>query len=144
MLLDLSSLKKAIDALAGAMTEVKDPQFMNALSSRQQSIVQAGVIQHFEFTYELCWKFMRRWLQENVGRVYVDGVSRRELFRLAAENRLIEDVDAWWTYHKARNLTSHIYNEEIADDVFEAAEEFLPHAQALLNALKAQNDDEEA
>jgi hypothetical protein len=27
---------------------------------------------------------------------------------------------------------------------FEAAEEFLPHAQALLNALKAQNDDEEA
>ncbi|HHJ07564.1 MAG TPA: nucleotidyltransferase [Anaerolineae bacterium] len=144
MPLDLSGFQKAIDALTGAVTEVNNPQFMNALSSRQQSIVQAGVIQHFEFTYELCWKFMRRWLLENIGRVYVDGVSRRELFRLAAENRLIEDVDAWWGYHKARNLTSHIYNEEIADDVFAAAEDFLPHAKALLKALKARNDEEEA
>jgi len=142
MLLDLSGLQKAVDALTGAVAEANNPQFMNALSSRQQSIVQAGVIQHFEFTYELCWKFMRRWLLENVGRVYVDGISRRELFRLAAENRLIEDVDAWWIYHKARNLTSHIYNEETADDVFAAAEEFLPHAKALLTALQARNDEE--
>ncbi|HEY85514.1 MAG TPA: nucleotidyltransferase [Chloroflexi bacterium] len=143
MLLDLSSLQKSVDALAGAMIEVGNSQFMNELSSRQQTIVQAGVIQHFEFTYELCWKFMKRWLQENVGRVYVDGVSRRELFRIAAENRLIDDVDAWWAYHKARNLTSHIYNEEVADDVFAVSEEFLPQAQALLKALEARNDDEE-
>jgi hypothetical protein len=35
---------------------------------------------------------MKRWLEENVGSASVDGVPRRELFRLAAESRLIEEL----------------------------------------------------
>ena len=83
---------------------------------------------------------MRRWLAENVGRVYVDGISRRELFRLAAEHRLISDVEAWWDYNRARNLTSHIYDEEVADEVFQAATQFLENAQLFLAALEERND----
>jgi len=140
MSLDLSSLKKAIESLEIAVHEADNDDFMDRLTPPQQDIIQAGVIQRFEFTYELCWKFMRRWLAENVGRAYVDGISRRELFRLAAEYRLITDVEAWWDYHRARNLTSHIYDEEVADEVFQAATQFLENAQLFLTALEERND----
>ncbi|GHS93430.1 nucleotidyltransferase [Synergistales bacterium] len=99
-------------------------------------ILRAGVIQTFEFTYELCWKYMRRWIAMNVGREYVDGVTRIELFRYAAENILIDDVLKWMEFHKARNLASHTYNEIIAKDVFQNAQEFLPYAKDFLQRIE--------
>jgi len=102
--------------------------------------LQAGVIQHFEFTYELCWKFLKRWLERNLGRSEVEGISRRELFRLAHESRFIDDVKLWMTFHAARNQTSHIYEQTTANDVLEVASEFLPQAQDLLQRLLAHND----
>jgi nucleotidyltransferase substrate binding protein (TIGR01987 family) len=98
------------------------------------------VILHFEFTYELCWKFIKRWLEMNVSATAVDGVTRRELFRLAAENRLIADVNEWMRYHEARNQTSHIYQPEIAESVYNTAHDFSRAAARLLAALEARND----
>ena len=36
---------------------------------------------------------MKRWLEKNYSSSYVDGVTRRELFRLAAENHIIDYVE---------------------------------------------------
>jgi len=69
-----------------------------------------------------------------------DGVTRRELFRLAAENRLIEDVEQWMIYHGARNQTVHIYDLEIAQEVYETARGFVKDAAKFLRALEAHND----
>ena len=99
-----------------------------------------GVIQHFEFTYELSWKFIRRWLETNIGRDSADGVSRRELFRMGAENRLIDDVDAWMRYHAARNNTSHTYNPSVAAEVYGISLDFARDAGRLLAALEARNE----
>lgn len=93
-----------------------------------------------EVAYEQSWKVMKRWLEENFSAVEVDGVTRRHLFRLAAENRLIDDVDVWMTFHKAHNETSHIYNCVIAAAVLERCPFFLVAGDALLAALKARND----
>src|SRR3954471_15820241 len=99
MPLVLNSLKKAVESLEKAVT------VYSAAADRAQlekDVLRAGVIQNFEFTYELSWKFMKRWLEENVSAT-VDGMTRKELFRLAAENKLIEDVEAWFRYHRSRN-----------------------------------------
>ncbi len=140
MKLDLSSLRKAVESLEKTLRVADDDAFMSGLSEDQKDAVRAGVIQNFEFTYELCWKFMRRWLQVNLGSAYVEGVARRHLFRLSAENKLIDDVDKWMEYHDARNETSHTYDEDTAEDVFAVAGEFLDDAEKLLKAIEARND----
>ena len=83
---------------------------------------------------------MKRWLEANLGSSHVEGVSRRQLFRLSAENRLINDVDEWMEYHDARNETSHTYDEGTAEDVFGTARVFLADAAQLLQALEVRND----
>ena len=83
---------------------------------------------------------MKRWLEVNFGSVYVEGVTRRQLFRLSAENRLIEDVDRWMEYHDARNETAHTYDENTAEEVFATARQFLADAETFLRALEARND----
>ena len=139
MNLDLSSLRKAIESLEKTLKVAENKELAAGLDDDAKDAIRAGGIQNFEFTYELCWKFMRRWLGINVGSTYVDGVTRRELFRLSAENRLISDVDQWMEYHDARNETAHTYNEDTADDVFETSRIFLADAKKLLEALKERN-----
>ena len=139
MTLDLSSLRKAVNSLDGAVAIASSDKELKTLSKAQRDLIRAGVIQHFEFTYELCWKFMQRWLEKNLGSAYVDGIPRKELFRIAAENQLISDTKSWMDYHEARNKTAHTYNENTAREVFNAAKLFIKDAQDFLKKLEAKN-----
>ncbi|MFH1727300.1 MAG: nucleotidyltransferase substrate binding protein [Pseudomonadota bacterium] len=140
MPLSLSSLKKALVSLQNSINVINDSTWIDSLTKEQLDSVKAGVIQNFEFTYELCWKFMKRWLDVNYGKTYVEGVARRELFRRAAENLLIEDVDKWMDYHEARNKTSHIYNQNVAQEVLTVANVFINDARLLLENIEKKND----
>jgi len=139
MALDLSSFKKALYSLENAL-HVASPDTLVTHDKRTQEVIRAGVIQNFEFTYELCWKFIKRWLESNIGATYVEGVTRRELFRLAKENRLITDVDDWMEYHDARNETSHTYDVGKAEEIFKVSQNFFTDAKRLLEALEQRND----
>ncbi len=140
MKLVLNSLVNAIDSMDRALRFANKRIIMEDINEEEKEVIRAGVIQNFEFTYELCWKFMKRWIEENISPGIVDGVTRRELFRLSAENHLIIDVEKWMEFHSARNKTSHTYDENIADDVYQAAVEFLPWAKDFLSRLEARND----
>jgi nucleotidyltransferase substrate binding protein (TIGR01987 family) len=133
--LDLTSLKKAISSLLKSIIVFDELDHMG-VTEDQLNVVKLGVIQHFEFCYELCWKFIKRWLNMNVSPDIADGVTRRGLFRLGAENKLLEDVDEWMVFHSARNQTLHTYDELVAEKVFIAARKFLPYAQNLLSRLE--------
>ena len=140
MLLELDSLRKAIKSLQAVLGKADDEALSMRIDDITRYAIKAGAIQNFEFTYELCWKFMKRWLENTMGNTYVDGVSRRELYRIAAEHRLIDDVDQWMIYHKARNITSHTYNEDRAEEVFQIAKIFVTDAEKLLHQIEAHND----
>jgi nucleotidyltransferase substrate binding protein (TIGR01987 family) len=139
MALDLSSLQKAVDSLQRAINVASSLKKENADKDNIE-VVRAGVIQNFEFTYELCWKFMKRWLEINGEGASVDGITRKELFRIAAERRLIENVEAWFAYTESRNETAHTYDPKTALDVFESAKSFLGDSKLLLKRLKEKND----
>lgn len=139
MELELSPLKKAVKCMDDSLKVIHHSKIVQKLDETTRNLLRSGIIQNFEVTYELSWKFMKKYLEINLGSEYVDGIPRKELFRIAAEHHLIKDVEAWFDYHKARNLTSHTYREEYAEEVFQAAESFMFNVKFLLQALEERN-----
>ena len=140
MALELEPFRKSISSLQQLIALIDDRLATSNDSNELRNGLRAGAIRYFEFTYELAWKLMKRWLENNMGSSYVDGVSRRELYRIAAEHRLIDDVDQWMDYHHDRNLTSHTYDEDVAKQVYETARCFIGDALNLYSVLQAHND----
>lgn len=140
MPLELGSLRQAILSLNAVLSRSNNLQLMTSLDDVTQQAIKAGAIQHFEFTYELSWKFMKRWLEMNVSPTAVDGVTRRELFRQAAEHKLIGDIESWMAHHYARNQTSQTYDASVAEEVYRAVDPFRRDVGELLAALEAHND----
>lgn len=141
MALDLSSLRKAVDSLERTLRVARDKKLAAELDSDAREAIRAGVIQNFKFTYELCWKFMRRWLRENADVEEAQYPrTRKELFRLAARSGLIREPLSWFSYSDARNLTSHTYDEDKAESVYETAAVFIKDAKYLLDRLQEHND----
>ena len=132
MNLDLSSLENATATLERPVHAATSLQA--SIPEELRETVRGGIIRNFEVAYEFSWKMMKRWLGAHVSPDVVDGVSRRELFRRAAESRLIADVDLWMGFHAARNETSHTHDHETA------AARCAPAARALLAALHARRD----
>ena len=78
---------------------------------------QQGLIQGFEYTHELAWKTLKDFLEHRgTEALYGSKDVTRQAFRLG----LIEDGDIWMDMIRDRNLTSHTYNEETAQEIVEA------------------------
>jgi nucleotidyltransferase substrate binding protein (TIGR01987 family) len=132
-MLDLSSLEKACEALALSL-QLYDRNSLPE-DNPEKVLLRDGVIQRFEFTYELSWKMLKRYLEE-YSLEKADGLNNRELFRIGWEQGLISDPEKWFHYLKMRNQTSHVYDKAKAIAVYAAARVFLPDAQHLLKQLK--------
>ena len=135
--LDAGPLRRVLGTLADLLEASGNADRMAMLSDVERIGIRAGAVKHFEMAYELSWKMAARWLDIHVAEGAAQGVSRRQLYRLAADHRLIHDVDEWMRYHDARNETVHVYDEAKAAAVHRAASEFVPAARALLAALEA-------
>jgi nucleotidyltransferase substrate binding protein (TIGR01987 family) len=141
MKLELTSLRKAVESLERSLNVAGDTDFPARLNPDQLEAVRAGVIQNFEVTYELCWKYIQRWLRQNAASQDAElPRTRKELFRLAARHGLINDPLPWFTYADARNITSHTYDEHNAESVYEVAKDFLTDAKNLQERLEELND----
>ncbi|GHU61545.1 nucleotidyltransferase [Spirochaetia bacterium] len=134
--IDITVLKNAVGSLERTITVINRKEQEDTIPADERETLQGGVIQAFEYTYELCWRFMKRWLDYNYSKDRTFGITRKELFRLAAENALIADVVPWFDFHDARNKTSHEYGGEIAKDVYRVAKEFLPYAKDFVSRLE--------
>jgi len=139
MALDLSSLKKSLNSYGSALS-VANKNLSGPVDKDLEQVIKAGVIQNFEFTFELCWKFMKRWLEKSIGESVTIGLSKKELFRAAAENKIITDVEDWFTYNEARNMTAQAYDRDTADDVYKIALKFYIVAKDFLYTLEQKND----
>ena len=74
-----------------------------------------GVIQRFEFTYELTWKLIKAYLEyEGIASIN----TPRSAFKEAFAAGLIIDGDIWIDMIVDRNLTVHTYNEQMARDIY--------------------------
>lgn len=138
--LDSNALRNAIVSLQEGIGVVSDEHWFNAQSKAVQNTLIAGVIQNFEFVYELSIKMIRRQIEkEAASPTAADYSDFRDLLRTSAEKGLIADVEAWFGYRTMRKITSHTYDHEKAKPVYAGTLAFIGDARVLLETLDARN-----
>jgi len=75
-----------------------------------------GLIQRFEYTYELAWKTLQDFLRE---RGYPDIKGPSPVIDQALSDGFIKDEDNWKELKKSREMTSHTYDEDKANAIAE-------------------------
>jgi len=100
-----------------------------------------GLVQRFEFTYEISHKMLKRYLESTSATpADYDAMAFADLIRSANEQGLLEGSWAEWKlYREMRSKTSHTYNEEVALEVVERIPAFLAEAGFLLQQLEGRN-----
>jgi nucleotidyltransferase substrate binding protein (TIGR01987 family) len=91
-----------------------------------------ATIQRFEFTFELAWKFLK-------DHFYEKGVSLnfpKEIFKEAFAAGLIDSEELWLNMLYDRNMTSHTYDEKIADEIYARIKNYVPELKILTQKLK--------
>jgi nucleotidyltransferase substrate binding protein (TIGR01987 family) len=86
------------------------------LSNKRElsDLEKQGLIQSFEFTHELAWNVLKDYLEEKgISGVIGSKDASREAFKVG----LIEEGEDWMNMIKARNLTSHTYNANVANEI---------------------------
>jgi nucleotidyltransferase substrate binding protein (TIGR01987 family) len=68
-----------------------------------------GLVQRFEYTFELSWKVMQDLLLYK-GYEFMSGPNGT--LKMAFEDGLIDDHDGWRRMAKSHNTLSHVYDEE--------------------------------
>lgn len=81
-----------------------------------EDLLKEGLIQRFEYTHELAWKVMKDYAEYQG---YTDIRGSRDAFRKAFEMEIITDK-RWMESIADRNLTSHNYDDETAEAIYEA------------------------
>jgi nucleotidyltransferase substrate binding protein (TIGR01987 family) len=97
-----------------------------------------GLIQRFEFTYELSHKMLRRYLREIAASPdEFERMPFADLIRAGnAQGLLRADWPAWRRFREMRGRTSHVYDAKAALAVVAAIPEFLQEAEHLCNELQ--------
>ena len=84
------------------------------LRETETDIVRDALIQRFEFTFEMAWRSLHRYLSAKGERVAQQAWA---VLPLAFQSQLIDDAEAWDQLRECRNLTSHTYKEDLAIQV---------------------------
>lgn len=123
----LTNFSKAIQRLREAVQEFE--------KNRDNDVIRDGVIQRFEFTYELAWKTTKEYLEE-LG--IVDRNSPKAVIKEAYVQRLLISETNWLLMISDRNMTSHVYKEEMAKEIVERITKlYVNEFERLLEKIKS-------
>ena len=102
-------------------------KFEEIINSRQElldegfeSIYLDAVVKRFEFTYEMSWKALKRYL-DYLG---IEAKSPRQVFKEAYTHGILENEDIWLDMIEQRNMTSHVYDESEIKEILEKTDNY--------------------
>lgn len=98
-----------LSAAVNTMTSESD------FSSDIDELLKEGLIQRFEYTHELAWKVMKDYAEYQG---YTEIRGSRDAFRKGLMMDIIDSPD-WMDSIEDRNLTSHNYDEDTANEIYE-------------------------
>ena len=122
----------------GRLTEAVELAGVRPLSALEQQ----GLIQAFEFTHELAWNLLKDFLE---AQGIAGLIGSRDAIRTAFKNGLLEDGETWMEMIKARNLSSHTYQQDLAQRIAtDILTRFYPAFVALEQRMRSLLDREQA
>ena len=110
-----SNYNKALAKLTLAIDYIQKSKKLDDVENVLEDILKEGLIQRFEYTFELSWNVMKDYAYYQ-GNADVSG--SRDAIRFAFSSQLIEKGELWMEMIKSRVKTSHTYNEETAQEIF--------------------------
>jgi nucleotidyltransferase substrate binding protein (TIGR01987 family) len=127
---DIQPLENAIRRLEEALTAYQ--------ADIGNDIIRDGLVQRFEFTYELSHKMLKRYLEYAAATPeLLDQMSFQDLIRTGSEQGLLlGDWPRWRGYRDMRSRTSHTYDEGVALSVVAGIPAFLEEARYLRDRLR--------
>ena len=96
--------------LKRAFQKLKEAVEIESLSELESE----GLIQRFEYTYELAWKTLQDLLE---AKGYLDVKGPTPVIQQSFQDGYIIDGDGWMKLKKSRENTSHTYNKEVAEEI---------------------------
>lgn len=104
---------------------------IEALEQRELSqLEKEGIIQRFEYTWELAWKVLKDYLEYEG--VVLDKITPASVIKAAFEAKIIKDGEQWMVALDARNKMSHQYNLKKFEEIIK---EIQAHYLSLLDDL---------
>jgi nucleotidyltransferase substrate binding protein (TIGR01987 family) len=91
------------------------------------------IVKRFEFTYEMSWKALKRYL-EFLG---FEVKNPRQTFKEGYAQQILDDESIWLDMIEQRNLSSHIYDELEISEILDKKENYLKAFQKLKIQLEA-------
>lgn len=99
-----------------------------ALAQPKNEFIRDSVIQRFEFCIELAWKSAKKSMGTQTS-------SPKDVIREMAQSSYIENIDLWLRAIDMRNLSSHTYKEDLAEQVYRFVISFFPELKSLSERL---------
>lgn len=107
----MSKLKLKVNNFNNALTKLKEGI---AKHNEADGLSRDGVIQRFEFTFELAWKTLKA-VFEDEGLTGLN--SPKTVLREGFAAELIKDEELWLAMLSDRNSTTHLYSEQLAIEI---------------------------
>jgi len=107
-------------------------KFEEVLNIPENEFIRDSAIKRFELCFELGWKTLKDYLNE-------EGIfcrSPKSCLKEAFSIGLIDDEDEWLSILEDRNLSVHTYNEELAEEIYSRLKNHLKAMKDLAKKLK--------
>lgn len=104
-------------------------KLQEALSQPKNDFLRDSTIQRFEFCIELAWKTSKKIMGTRTS-------APKDVIREMAQSSYIQNADIWLKAIDMRNLSSHTYKEDLAEQVYGFASCFLGELQQLVAVLE--------
>lgn len=115
-------INEELEKLQVSLNIFKDAndRLTEALERPKDEFIRDSVIKRFEFTIELAWKTLKKYLNyegEESG-------GPRSVIEISFKKKMIDEPLLWGKLLTARNETSHGYSEENAEDIYDQIKEY--------------------
>ena len=128
-----TSTSKALEQLKKSLDTIQENKYPELYEQLRDSLIK-----RFEFSFDTMWKYLKEYLKE-IRKTEVQYPSPNRVFRKSYEQKLISEqkLNILLDATTDRNLTSHTYNEKLAEQISKRISEYYDTMKSIIDKLES-------